>query len=195
MRLLRLTDYGSGVGSYYFPYAQNPDRGPTFAVRTTADTASVVKSMRAALASLDPDLALFDVRTMQERSELSLSSQRTALSLAMGFGSLAVFLSAVGIYGVLAYHVTQRRREFGIRMALGSAAGDIAKLVLGEAALLTAIGLALGIGGAFGLQKLIAGQLFGVRPLEPSVIGMVIAALIPARRATRTDPMVVLRSE
>ena len=204
VRLLRLTDYGSGVGSYYFPYAQNPDRGPTFAVRTTADTASVVKSMRAALASLDPDLALFDVRTMQERSELSLSSQRTALSLAMGFGSLAVFLSAVGIYGVLAYHVTQRRREFGIRMALGSAAGDIAKLVLGEAALLTAIGLALGIGGAFGLQKLIAGQLFGVRPLEPSVVGMVIAALalvvaaaslIPARRATRTDPMVVLRSE
>lgn len=204
VRLQRLNDFGSTVGAYYFPYAQDTDYGFTFAVRAQADTASVAQAMRAALAKIDPDLALFDVRTMQERSELSLASRRTSLSLAMAFGGLAIFLSAIGIYGVLAYHVTQRSREFGIRMALGSSAGQLVQMVLREAALLAGIGLAIGIAGAFGLQKVIANELFGVRPLEPLVVSGVLAsltvvvfaaALIPARRATQVDPIVVLRCE
>jgi len=204
VHLQRLSDYGTTVGTYYFPYAQDPDSGFTFAVRGTADTASIIPAMRLALAKVDPDLALFDVHTMQERSQLSLSSRRTSLSLALAFGGLAVFLSAIGIYGVLAYHVTQRSREFGIRMALGSSVGQLVQMVLREAALLAGIGLAIGIAGSVGLQKVIANELFGVRPLEPLVVAGVIASLgavvlaaslIPARRATQVDPMVVLRCE
>lgn len=204
VRLEGLADFSGKAGTYYFPFAQQVDRGFIFAVRVGGDPMAVAQPLRAAIAKLDPDLALFEIRTMQERTRLSLASRRTSLTLAAAFGGLAVFLSAIGIYGVLAYHVTRRRREFGIRMALGSSLGEIAKLVLGEAVALAAIGLALGMAGSLSLQKAIANELFGVRPLEPAVVGLVVASLslvifaaafIPACRATRVDPMVVLRSE
>ncbi len=204
VRLENLSDFGRTVGAYYFPFTQNTDRGFTFAVRAMGDPAALAPSLRAALAKVDSDLALFDVRTMNDRANLSLSSRRTAMTLAMGFGSLAVFLSAIGIYGVLAYHVSQRRREFGIRMALGSSTGRIVGQVLREALLLAGIGLLIGVGGSVGLQKVIANQLFGVRPLDPLVTGAALALLagvafvaawVPARRATRVDPMIVLRCE
>jgi len=204
VRLESLADFGSTVGTYYFPYAQSPDNGFTYAVRTAGDPIALAASMRTVLAKVDSDLALYDIRTLTQRAELSLSSRRTALTLAVGFGGLAVFLSAIGIYGVLAYHVTQRRREFGIRMALGSTTGQIVNQVLREAALLAGIGLVIGIAGSVSLQKVIANELFGVSPLEPGVIAAALAALgavalvatlVPARRATRVDPMVVLRCE
>lgn len=199
-----LADFSGKVGAYYFPFEQSTDRGFTYAVRLAGDTTAVTQSLRAAIAKVDPDLALFDIRTMNERTQLSLATRRTSLTLATAFGGLAVFLSAIGIYGVLAYHVTQRRREFGIRMALGSSVGRLVQMVLSEAALLTTIGPAVGIAGAVGLQKVIANELFGVRPLEPMVVILVVAsvalvvfaaALVPARRATCVDPMVILRSE
>lgn len=205
VRLRELSDFGHTGGTYYYPFAQSADRRFTFAVRTQGgDPAALGTAMRAALAKIDPDLAMFDMRTMNERASLSLASRRTALTLAMGFGTLAVFLSAIGIYGVLACHVTQRRREFGIRMALGSTTGQIVGQVLREALLLASVGLAIGVGGSLGLQKIIAKELFGVRPLEPMVIVAAlgslaavafVAAWVPARRATRVDPMIVLRCE
>jgi ABC-type antimicrobial peptide transport system permease subunit len=156
------------------------------------------------VARIDPELALFDVKTMGERAALSMSSRRTSLMLALAFGGLALFLSAIGIYGVLAYLVAQRRREIAIRVALGSTAAGVVRLVLREGLVLVAIGLAAGFAGAAGLQRAVANQIYGVRPLDPLVIGGVTVLLgtialaacaLPARRAARVDPVEVLKEE
>ena len=124
--------------------------------------------------------------------------------LALAFGGLALFLSAIGIYGVLAYLVAQRRREIAIRVALGSTAAGVVRLVLREGLVLVAIGLAAGFAGAAGLQRAVANQIYGVRPLDPLVIGGVTVLLgtialaacaLPARRAARVDPVEVLKEE
>ena len=126
------------------------------------------------------------------------------MTLATIYASLALFLSAVGIYGVLAYLVTQRRREIGIRVALGSTSAGIVNFVLRECLLLAALGLAIGLAGSVAMRKLIATQLYDVYPLDPVVMGGVAlvlgitalaACVVPARRAMRTDPMVALREE
>jgi predicted permease len=196
-----LAKSGSPVGAYYFSYAQDPDRGITFAVKTAGDPSALAGAVRAGLARVDPELALFDVRTMAERTELSMSSRRTALMLAVGFGIVALFLSALGIYGVLAYHVTQRRREIGIRVALGSTGTGVVRLVLREGLLLAAAGLLAGAGGAVALRKVVQNEIYGVGALDPRVIGSVVlllagvvlaASFFPARRATRVEPMRVL---
>jgi len=156
------------------------------------------------MATIDPELALFDVKTMAERSELSLSSRRTSMLLALFFGVLAVFLAAIGIYGVLSYLVAQRRREIGIRVALGSTQGRIVKLVLREGVLLLGIGLILGLVGSVSLRSMIASEIYGVGSLDPLVIGSVAivfglvslaACILAERRAMKTDPMVALRYE
>ena len=126
------------------------------------------------------------------------------MMLALAFGGLALFLSAVGVYGVLTYLVTQRRREIGIRVALGCTGAGVVKLVLREALLLVAIGLLVGFGGAAALQKVVANQIYGVRPLDPLVIGGVTvllgiialaACVMPARRALRVNPVAVLTEQ
>jgi predicted permease len=204
VRLEDLAGSGNTSGSYYFPYAQSTSRGYTFAVRTSADAATLARSVRAEIAKIDPELALFDVRTMAERSELSLAPRRTSMILALGFGALALFLCAVGIYGVLAYLVTQRRREIGIRIALGSTGTGIVKLVLREGLLLLGAGVILGGAGAFALRKAVQSEVYGVQPLDPLVIGGVLATLVvigltacalPARRASQVDPVVVLSEQ
>jgi predicted permease len=204
VRLADLAGTGSETGTYYFPYAQRPMRAFTFAVRTSGDVAGVTRMMHTALAQIDPELALFDVRTMGERAALSMSSRRTSLTLALAFGGLALFLSAIGIYGVLAYLVAQRRREIAIRMALGSTTAAVVKLVLREGLTLVGIGLAIGFAGAAALQKAVASQIYGVRSSDPLVIGGVslllgavalAACAAPAGRATRVDPIEVLRQE
>jgi len=204
VRSVRLDDLAgarSGFGAYYFPYAQNPSRGYTFAVRTAGDAGSVGHTLRTAVAQIDSELALFDVKTMGERAGLSMSSRRTSLMLALAFGGLALFLSAIGVYGVLTYLVTQRRREIGIRVALGCTGAGVVKLVLREGLLLLAIGLLVGFAGAAGLQHVVTNQIYGVRPLDPLVIGGVAvllgiialaACVVPARRAVRVDPVAVL---
>jgi ABC-type antimicrobial peptide transport system permease subunit len=160
--------------------------------------------LRTAIARIDPELALFDVKTMDERTALSLASRRASLTLALAFGGLALFLAAIGIYGVLAYLVAQRRREIAIRMALGSTTAAVVKLVLREGLTLVAIGLAGGFVGAAALEKAVASQIYGVRPYDPLVIGGVslllgavalVACAAPAGRATRIDPIEVLRQE
>jgi ABC-type antimicrobial peptide transport system permease subunit len=149
-------------------------------------------------------LAVFDVRSMSERIDLSLASRRTSMLLANVFGGVAFFLAMLGIYGVLAYLVAQRTREIGIRVALGSSRTSILRLVLREGFELVLIGLVLGIVGAASVQKVVATEIYGVRPLDPLVLASVMALLavvalaacaVPARRAMRVDPIVALRSE
>jgi predicted permease len=204
LRYENLDGSGAPVGAYYFPNSQQPSNGFTFALKTAADQASVMRALRAEISRLDPDLAVFDIHSMSERLDLSLSSRRTSMILANAFGGVALFLATLGIYGVLAYLVARRTREIGIRVALGSTGGGILKLVLREGFQLVALGLVLGVVGAMFLQKAVASEIYGVRPLDPLVLASVMALLaivalaacaVPARRAMRVDPMVALRSE
>jgi predicted permease len=189
------------VGAYYFPLAQDLSRGVTLAVKTPMDTSIALKQIRAEIAKIDPEIALFNIRTMAQLTDSSLMSRRTAMALAVAFAAVALFLSALGIYGVLAYLVEQRAREIGIRIALGSTAGGIFKLILAEGTVLIVSGLVLGLGAAVGLHRFLESQLYGIRSTNPwiisaAMIGMAAVALsacaVPARRATRLDPIRVL---
>lgn len=196
-----LVDGIDATGAYYFPLAQNPIRGIDFAVKTAGDPRALIPPVRAALAELDPEMPLFDVRTMEERIGRSLSDRRTPMLLTAVFSAVALLLAAVGIYGMLAYLVQLRTREIGIRAALGSDTGAIFRLVLREGAMVLLPGLLLGLAGAVALRRLIASQLYEVSPLDPGVLALVVAVLaavalaaclLPARRATRIDPVVAL---
>jgi putative ABC transport system permease protein len=188
-------------GSFYLPQAQWPERSQFIAIKTRMTPDVVIDTVRAELAALDPLLPLFDVHTMTERTALSLASRKLALGLAATFGVIALLLAALGIYGVLAYLVAQRRREIGIRIALGSSPRAVFQLVLGEGLWLTGAGLLLGLGGALAVARGLEDQVFGIAPTDPFVLGTValvtgaialLACLSPARRATRVDPIVAL---
>jgi predicted permease len=203
IHLADLTGEGQPVGTYYFSLDQVTSSRFTVAIKTSVDPAAISKTLREEMANIDSDVALFDIRTMDERMRLSLTERRAVMLLGTAFAGIAVFLSAVGIYGVLTYLVTQRTREIGIRIALGSSAQSVFNLVIREGMLLVAIGLASGIAASAGLRKFIEGQIFGVRPMEPSVVSLVVVSLIavaliacsvPARRATRVDPATVLNA-
>jgi putative ABC transport system permease protein len=192
------------AGAYYIPYAQLPSRGVGFAIRTTGESAAVLSSLRRAIATIDPELPLFDVVSMPERVEKSLNPRRTPTMLALGFGGVALFLASLGLYGVLAYQVGQRTREIGIRVALGSDRARILTLILREGLVLVLAGLTIGLAGALALRTVIASQLYGVGPLDPSVLGVVtvvlaiasvLACSAPARRATRVDPVIALTQQ
>jgi predicted permease len=189
------------VGAYYQPYAQAPRRGMGWAVRTRGDVASNTLALQRALAEVDSDVPLSDVIAMSERIEKSLNPRRAPMLLSLGFGAVALLLASIGIYGVLAYHVGQRTREIGIRMALGSDASGILRLILTEAASLVAVGLAAGLAGAIALRGAIAAQLFGVGALDPlvmvsavAILGLtsLVACAGPARRAVQVNPLVAL---
>jgi predicted permease len=189
------------VGTYYFPLSQDGMRSMTLAVRTSGEPQAVTSSMRQALAAIDPELPLYGVRTMQQRIDESLVDRRTPMLLAALFAVAALLLAAMGLYGVLAYQVAQRRREIGIRLALGSEPGGIFALVLREGIGLLAAGLGVGIAGAFAIRRAIESQLYEVSAMDPLVLTAVAAVLgaaallacaIPARRASRIDPMMAL---
>jgi predicted permease len=189
------------VGAYYFPYSQAPERGFVVAVKTPLDPEAIVNTVRKDVAAIDPELPVYGVSTMMARFDEALISRRVPMLIAVAFGVVALFLSAIGIYGVLAYGVTQRRREIGIRMALGSTRGQVFGLVLGDGARIVGIGLALGLAGAYFVGKAMEKQLFQVAPSDPWVITTVIVTLsvialiavaIPARRAARVNPTVTL---
>ena len=196
-----MTEAGQAVGTYYFPMSQSTPRLLTFAVKTAGSTDSIPAALRTTLASLDPELPLYDVKTMDERTEGALLNRRSPALLSLSFGALALLLSAVGIYGVLAHLVTQRTKEIGIRLALGGTGRSIFHLVLRESLLLVGLGLLVGAGGALALRQSLESQFFGIQPGDPMVVGSVtlllavvamIACAIPARRATRIDPMSAL---
>ena len=194
----------SETGAYYFPYEQDPRSGVDIAIRTSGDPRLLTDTVRRVIATIDPDLPLYDIRTLQERVDASMTNRRTPMLLAAGFSGVALMLAAVGIYGVLAYLVQLRTKEFGIRSALGGNARSIFALVLREGTAILGLGLALGMGGALALRRVIESQLFGVSAMEPAVVftvsgvlGVValFACLIPARRATRIDPVAALAEE
>ncbi len=190
------------IGAYYLSHAQNnAARSLTLVARTGTDPSSVASAIRRAIAAIDPELPFYGVLTMEERVQASLAGRRTAMQLAVGFGIVALMLATVGIYGVLAYQVTQRTREIGIRMALGSDAARVFGMILREGAVLVMIGLALGLSGAFAMRQALAGELYGVDAMEPSVLAAVAGLLatiafaacaLPARRASRIDPVIAL---
>ena len=189
------------VGMYYYPIAQNPPRGMTLVARTAGDPSSLVNAIRHEVTAIDPELPFFAVKPMQQRLDESLVSRRTPMMLATLFGAIALFLAAVGIYGVLAYQVAQRRKEIGIRMALGSDAHGIFALIVSEGLWLLCIGVSAGVAGAFAIRRALQTQLFGVQPMDPVVLAVVtvvlgvvalLACAIPARRAARIDPLLAL---
>src|SRR5262249_22203041 len=162
MKLESLTEGAQSVGAYYTPAAQGPPNGLTFAVKSAGDPIALAASVRQAISQMDRELPVFDTQTMDARMERSLVSRRSPVLLSLSFGAIALFLSAIGIYGVLAYLVAQRRKEIGIRIALGGSTAAIFELVLREGLLLVASGFALGAVGAAALRKSLESQLFGV---------------------------------
>jgi ABC-type antimicrobial peptide transport system permease subunit len=158
----------------------------------------------AALHELDPNVAAADVKTMEEVVDTAVAQRRLTMLLLSVFAALALVLAAVGIYGVIAYSVTQRTQEIGIRMALGARRGNVLGMVLRQAMTLAGIGIALGAGGAWLLTRLMQTLLFNVKPSDPATFTGVavllalvaaVAAMVPGLRATRVDPAIALRSE
>jgi putative ABC transport system permease protein len=194
----------SSEPAYYLPAAQAPLNDMTLLVRTTSDPRAVVSSLRQAVWSIDPNQPISKVNTLQQIVSASIAQPRLNMLLMLVFGGLALLLSAVGIYGLLSYAVTQRTQELGIRMALGANVTDVLKLVLKQGMLLALIGEAIGLAGAFALTRLMRGLLFGVTPTDTSIFAGVVVVLtftallacyLPARRATKVDPLVALRYE
>jgi putative ABC transport system permease protein len=188
----------------FLPYAQAPDGGMTVVVRTTGDAAAMTSAVRDAVRAVDPTIPVYDVSTMQSQVSKSMLAQRLSGSLIAVFALMALVLATVGVYGVIAYSVAERRHEIGIRLALGAQGGDVRRLVVGQGVRLTATGLAIGLVGAVLVGRAIRTLLFGVGAVHlptlaiVSVILLSVAAAaswIPARRAARTDLLGALRGE
>ncbi len=192
----------------YLPYQQSSIGSFSLLVRTSGEPAAVTSAARQAVRSLDSDVPIFSIRTLDEIVEGLTATKRLSAMLLGVFAALALVLAAVGIYGVMSYSVTERTHEIGIRMALGARPRDVFRLVVGQGMWMAGIGLVLGLAGAFGLTRLIgsalAAILFRVSATDPPTYSVVplllavvalLASYIPARRATRVDPMVALRYE
>jgi len=184
--------------------AVGPPPAPYFAVRTGDDPLAIAASMRSIVRELEPQATLDNIASMEQLLSNSFARPRLYAVLLGIFAGVAVALTAIGIYGVMAYSVAQRIREIGIRMALGAQRGDVMGLVLRQSLVLTALGIAAGIAGAFGVTRYLQQMLFGLTPLDPATFVAVaaafgviatLAAFVPARRATRVDPLVALRCE
>jgi predicted permease len=192
------------VGQVYFHYKQNAPGNMHVVLRGETDKTPLTNALRGALAQVDPEVALFDTKSMPERVETSLLNRRAAMALCLIFAGLALLLAAVGIYGVLAYSVAQRTREIGIRMALGANARDVLQMVLGQGAKVTGVGLVIGAAGAFLITRAMASMLFEVKPHDPLVFlatGALLAAValvasfIPSLRAVWIHPSEALRHD
>jgi ABC-type antimicrobial peptide transport system permease subunit len=188
----------------YLPIAQAYRPTPTLIVATTVDPASVLPDIRRVLRDLNPNLPLFEVRTLEEHLAASVFLSRLASTLLGAFGGLALVLAAIGLYGVVAYSVSMRTREIGVRMALGAGRAAIRREVLGQGLRLAVVGLAGGLGLTVLAAPLLASQLVGVRPTDALVLATTSAALLvvagaatwmPAWRASRIDPIRALRRD
>lgn len=186
----------------YAPFSQRPETVFTLVARTSGDPRLALPAIRRQLATIDPGLAVFLVRTMGELEASTLQRRSFHLMLLGGFAAAALVMAAIGLYGLISYSVTQRTREIGIRVALGAGPGLVHRLLLREGGSLALAGVGLGLLGSIVTSRLLRSQLVGVEPLDPAAVGgtvvllllvTVIAILIPARRATRVDPLVALR--
>lgn len=188
------------VGVVFFPYEQDPGRGLVFAVkaRTAAPLAGAIRS---AVAGIDREVPVYRSRSMDEWIDRALVGRRVPMLIAAAFAAVALLLSSIGVYGVLAYGVVQRRRELGVRLALGGTSGSIFGLVLADGIKIVGAGLVSGIAGSYAVGRLMQAQLFQVTATDPTVLLTVtitlsavglLASLIPARRASKIDPIVVL---
>jgi ABC-type antimicrobial peptide transport system permease subunit len=192
-------------GQFFMPYVQQPELGGlTYAIRTQLDPAQLVPSLRQVVRNADRDLPIVDVRTQQEQIAANMQMERTFAALTSGFGVLALALACVGIYGIMAYSVANRRNEIGIRLALGAQPGQVRGMILRESTWLAASGIVAGVGSALALTRLVKTMLYGIQPYDPvTMIGGVLillvvalaASWIPARRAAGVQPMEALRHE
>jgi predicted permease len=189
----------------FFPYLQNSFAGSAAVyVRSSQDAAVAFGAARRAVQELDANIPLYNLRTLERQIERSLVAERLIATLSTAFGILATGLAVIGLYGVMAYTVARRTREIGLRMALGAVSGDVTWLVMREVLMLVGAGVTLGLVGAWGLTRLVRNQLYGITPNDPITIvaaaltlGLValLAGYIPARRATRVNPVTALRYE
>ena len=195
---------GTPPPTVYYTYRQNNTGAAYFAVRTTLPPLAIVGAARKAVAAIDPDVPLADITTQEALRDENITQERMFATLCGSLAALAVLLSCIGLYGLMAFNVTRRTGEIGVRLALGAQRGDISRPILREALLLAAVGLAIGVPAALALAQLIKSQLYGVSPTDPLTLiaGTVLlfavatfASWLPARRATRVDPMIALRAE
>jgi putative ABC transport system permease protein len=186
----------------YSPYRQRPSADMSLVVRSAVDPASLTSAVRAAVATIDKDQPIFDVHTMQQLVDDSISTRRLTLVLLGIFSALALILAAIGIYGVMAYTVVLRTQEIGIRIALGAQQKDVLRLILGQGARIAFFGVAIGLTVAAALARLLSSLLFSVSASDPVTFAAVavmlvavalLACYIPARRALRVDPIIALR--
>ena len=189
---------------YYRPFSQTTFSRMTLVVRTGSDPLEMVEEVKAEVWAVNPDVTVYDIRTMErviyeEHWEPAVYSRTFNI-----FSAIALILAALGVYGVVAFSVVQRTREFGIRLALGARAGAVVRLAVRQVAFLTGIGLLVGLASAFFLMRLVSGMLFGVVYYDPAIYAItalamaavaLIACYIPARRATRVDPVDALKYE
>ena len=188
----------------YLPHLQFPTRALTVVVRGQGSPEALTDSVRQQVRAIDPELPMYRVTSMATRLEASLAERRFSMLLLTLFASLALGLATIGIYGVMAYFVTQGTRELGIRLALGASPRAILLLVVGQGAVVAVTGLVLGLGAALALSRFMESLLFGVGATDPLTftaipfaLGLValLACYVPARRAAKIDPTVSLRSE
>ncbi|HEY8174724.1 MAG TPA: ABC transporter permease [Gemmatimonadaceae bacterium] len=186
----------------FTPFAQEPSNFASMSVRTTGAPLSITQQVRDAVASLDPDLPIYWVYSMQEALQRPTWFVRVFGTMFMIFGVIALFLAGIGLYAVMAFSVSRRTREVGIRMALGAKSADVVRLIFGQGMMQLGIGLAVGLLLAAGVSRLLSIILFDVQPRDPTIFGGVVAVLatagllacyLPARRATAVDPMIALR--
>jgi ABC-type antimicrobial peptide transport system permease subunit len=192
------------IPQIYWPAAQFSGLQTTLLIRTEGDPAALLPSVRAAVRSIDSQLPIFAARTMEQAVAASIGTQRLSATLIGGFSILALFLAALGLYGILAYSVTQRTREIGIRIALGSPRANIFGLIVRRAMIMVGLGIFVGVVLALSCGPLIQHFVYGVTPHDIlTIVGAaillvgiaILACLLPALRAIRVDPMVALRQD
>ena len=173
-------------------------------IRTTGDPAAAANQLRAAAADVDRDLPVSDVKTLREQVAATFGSERLAAQLVSGFGALALILACVGLYGVIAQAVARRVNEIGLRLALGAQPRDVLWMILRDTLVLVGAGLAVGVPAAYGAGRFVASQLYGLNGADPAAYAFavsvmiavaLVASVVPARRASRVDPIAALRSE
>jgi putative ABC transport system permease protein len=188
----------------YVPEEQASDSFMNLVIRTSGASPSLIANLRSIAAGIDPNVAVYGIETMDEIMASDVATEQFNMALLVAFAGLALLLAAVGIYGVMAYAVGQRTREIGIRMAIGAQREDVLRMILAQGARLSAVGLVLGVGASLALTRVLLSLLSEVTPTDPltfTIAALVLlcvalmACWIPARRATKVDPLVALRYE